>query len=308
MTVLVALAACTSAPAPASSSPPAPTSAASTTPPAPTSAASTTPLTAPGRAAHLLDALIAAAGSAHAIKAEFTASDATLTVVIGQKAETWAWRDGRVRGTEPDVDFVGQAIFDPRDFALADLGDLFARAARVAGSDQHQQLHVLEYSNGRVYLSVTTNPESQPVFFRPDGSLVDRLDFTTTAGLRQGLADVTARHPAVFSVGLDSASGGLYALSPGPTGVVESLRMAQLPARDAPTTKTIDGLTVFDPGLIDPQAIAAVLAQLPELTGQAEPDVTWRVERREPVTPPRLYLQAAGHAIEATLNGVIVVR
>jgi hypothetical protein len=253
-----------------------------------------------------LNDLIAAAGSAHAIKVEFTASEATLTVVIGSQAQTWVRRNGQIRQTEKDVDYVGQTIFDPRDFALADLGDLFARAAGISGSSQGQQLHILEYSNGRVFMSVTTNPESVPVFFRQDGSLVGHLDFTTLTGLDEGLTDVVAGHPEVFSVGLDASSGGLYALSPGPSGVIQTLRMPQLPARDSAATSSTDNLTLFDPSLIDPPAIAAVISRLPQLTGQASPSLTWSIEQRDAATQPELYITASGHHIEATLAGTIV--
>jgi len=263
------------------------------------------PLTERGQAARLLDELIAAAGSAHAIKVEFSAGEATLTVVIGQQAQTWAWRGGVVRPAETDPAYVGQAIFDPRDFALADLGNLFARARRVSGSSQDQRLHILEYSNGRVFMSVTTNPESRPVFFRQDGSLVADLDFTTAPGLREGLADVAAGHAEVLAVGLDATSGGLYALSPGPTGVVQTLRMPQLPARDSTVANAGRNSAPFDPSVIDPQAIARVLARLPELTGEARPAVTWVIEQRERAQPA-LYVTASGRRIEATLAGTIV--
>jgi len=278
---------------------------ASPSPPSSAPSASAPPLTEPGRASRLLDDLIAAAGSAHAIKIEFGAGEATLTVVIGQQAQTWAWRGGVVRPAETDPAYVGQAIFDPRDFALADLGDLFARAAKASGSAQDQRLHILEYSNGRVFMSVTTNPESRPVFFRRDGSLVNDLDFTTADGLREGVADVAAGHPRVSAVGLDGASGGLYALSPGPTGVVQTLRMPRLPARDSAATTAAGDSALFDPAVIDPTAIAGVLARLPQLTGEPHPTVTWVVERHGSAQPA-LYLVASGRRIEATLAGTIV--
>jgi hypothetical protein len=263
-------------------------------------------LTAPGRTQAVTEALVAAAGSAHAVKVEFTATTATLNVVIGDQVHAWAWRDGAVQVTDTDVTYEGQAIFDPRPAAPADLAGLFATAALQAGSDRDQRLQIGEYSDGRVFYSVTTNPESSPVFFRLDGSLVATLDFTAEAGLAEGLADVTAGQAKVLAVGLDAQSGGLYALIPGPAGdAVRTVRMPSLPVHNAATSEASD-LRPFDPAAIDPAAIADVLARLPDLVGGPVDQVSFTIERRGANPTPYLTVTADGHEVRALLSGAVL--
>jgi hypothetical protein len=260
----------------------------------------------PGLAAAVMADLVRAAGTAHAVRAEVTPDSATLTTVTGQATATFAWRDGQINPAEPAADYVGQALFDPREFDLGDVGALFEQAAAACGSATGQRLNIAEYADGRVFMSVTTAPESAPVFFRPDGSLVAALDFSTAGGLAEGLADVVAGRDEVLAIGLDAASGGLYAEAPGPAGeVVRTVRLPGLPVRD--TWAGASDLVGFDPAKVDPRAIAEVLARLPELTGQATvAQVSWTIDRRGQAAVPSLHVTADGHAIEATLAGAVV--
>jgi hypothetical protein len=274
--------------------------------PPPSSPSAQSDLTRPGAAAAVVEDLIAAAGSAHAVRVELTADSATLTVVIGQTTATWAYRDGQIAAAEPDTGYIGQAIFDPRDFALQDLGGLFAQAARQAGSDKDQKLHLIEHANGRVFMSVTTIPESSAVFFRPDGSILAPLDFTTAAGLAAGLSEATAQRPSVLVVGLDPDSGGLYAIAQDLAGQgVRTVRLPAVPAHDLAETAP-QGLAPFDPGLIDPQILADLIARLPALVGTPVGPVGLTVERRAGSWRPAIYLSANHQVIKATLDGAVV--
>jgi hypothetical protein len=263
-------------------------------------------VTGPGQARDVLDALVAAAGSAHAIKAEFGTDWATLTVVIGDTAATWAYRNGAVAAAETDTAYVGQAIFDPRDYAPANLAALFQTAAQQSGSDKDQRLQIAEYSDGRVFLSVVTNPESSPVFFRADGSLIAPLDFTTAAGLAEGLADVTAGLREVLAVGLDGASGALYSLHRDAAGTVtRTVRLPGVPVHDAVGSADA-GLAAFDPARIDAAALAELIARLPALTGAEPGQFSFAIDRRGGAWTPSVYLTAGGQTIKATLAGAVV--
>jgi hypothetical protein len=260
----------------------------------------------PGQAAAAIEALIAAAGSAHAIKAELDATTASLSVVIGQDAVTWQWRDGTATRVESDTAYVGQAIFDPRDFNLRSLGDLFRRAAQVAGASQRQRLHIVEYADGHVYMTVTTNPESAPVFFLPDGSLVKTLDFQSASGIAQGLAEAAAGRSHIIAAGLDAASGGAYVEARGVWGqIVRSLRMSQLPPRDTVRSE-FTALGEFNPHVIDAAAISRVLARLPSLTGHADGAVALAIDRRDGADEPAMYFSAGGRELKTTLSGVVL--
>jgi hypothetical protein len=263
--------------------------------------------TAPGRAVWALDELIQAAGSARAIKVELDATSASLSVVIGQQAETWAWRDGVVQAVESDTAYVGQTIFDPRRFDLTDLGRLFRQAEVWAESAKSQRLHIVEYADGQVYMTVTTTPESAPVFFRSDGTLVRQLDLTTAAGLAVGLADAVAGRSDVLAIGLDPASGGVWADRLGRPGqVVRTLRMPRLPARQIEREETVDGPT-FDPAWVRPQAIASVIASLERLTGHSPTDgLSWVIGPVDQDGPPLMVFSLGGQEVRASLDGTIL--
>lgn len=280
--------------------------------PAPSASAAPSPSSPPadltgfGQAERALADLIEAAGSAHAIKAEFDATSATLCVVIGQSAVTWGWRDGVVEPIETDTAYVGQAIFDPRTFNLSSLGRLFRLAASVTGSDRQQRLHIVEYADGHVYMTVTTNPESAPVFFRPDGSIVENLDFTTAAGLAAGLAETTGSGEAVLAVGLDATTGGVFAEAPGVAGqVTRTLRMPHLPPR-ATTPGEAIALTPFDVDLVDPAAILRVIERLPTLTGHTAGNVELTIDCRDGSDTPAMYFSLGGQSVKTTLSGVVL--
>jgi hypothetical protein len=280
------------------------------TPPSPPSASvgspTPSPLTQPGQVTAALDDLIAAAGSAHAIKVELDAASVTLSVVIGQVATTWAWRDGVVAPVESDTAYVGQAIFDPRTFNLAHLDALLEQAEAVAGSNKQQRLHIVEYADGHVYMTVTTNPESVPVFFRADGSLIEALDLTTAYGLGVALSEATAEHSIVIAIGLDPATGGLYADARGVAGqIIRTLRMPQLPPRNT-IRQDQTPLTSFDPHLVRPQVVGRMLEQLPELTGHAGDTVDLVIDCRDGEVQPAMYFTVGNQVIKTSLAGVVL--
>ncbi|MDR0416324.1 MAG: hypothetical protein LBH76_03215 [Propionibacteriaceae bacterium] len=273
--------------------------------PSPTASAAAD-LTRPGVAAAAIADLVATAGSAHAVKVEIDPVSVALSVVIGQTAATWQWRDGAITAVESDTAYVGQAIFDPRGFHLADLTGLFSQAAAVAGSNQQQRLHIVEYADGQVYMTVTTNPESAPVFFRPDGSLVETLDFTTAAGLAQGLAEAAAGQASVIAVGVDPATGGFFVERRGAPGqLVRTLRMPQLPPRNT-AWAGVSELAEFNTGRIDTAAIARVLARLPQLTGRPLDGFALTVDRRAGRAEPVMHFTVDGQTFMANLDGVIL--
>src|SRR5665811_1402490 len=67
----------------------------------------------PGEATAVIKELVAAAGTINAIKVEISAHEASLSIVSGMTAKTWAWRKGTILVVDSDTQFVGQKIFDP---------------------------------------------------------------------------------------------------------------------------------------------------------------------------------------------------
>ena len=190
-----------------------------------------TPLdfTAPGVAADMVGQLMEAAGGTHVVNVELTRSEAHVSVVVGQDVVTYAYRDQQISQIDSDIAYVGQAIFDPRGFALKNLGDLFTQAAVISGSSQGQQLQIVDYNDGTIYMNVTTNPDTVPVFFTPDGALIRPLDPSDLFDLTSELTQVVG--PEAVRVGV-SSDGSVYVDQPaGPDQVLRVVRTSRFPVR-----------------------------------------------------------------------------
>lgn len=263
--------------------------------------------TQPGEAEKVISELVAAAGSSEAIKVEITATTASLSVVDNLTARTFAWRDGTIGEIESDTRYVGQKIFDPREFAIPDLGQLFRQAGGMAGSTSQQQLQIVEYAGGDVYMTVTTNPESLAIFFGQDGSVVAHLDLTTSAGIRQALSDTGQGAIDVLSVGILPDNQGLYVDTQYAAGAIErSVRMPKFPVRTTSGAGT-EKLTPFTLSLVDPDAIADVIQTLPATTGEPlTSSYSLTISQRKDDTQPLMRFSFAGQAITTTLAGVAV--
>jgi len=234
------------------------------TTPTPSPSASPADLTTPGVAAATIADLMAYAGSTRVINVEITRSEARLAVVTGQQAQTYAWRDGTMSAVDADTAYVGQAIFDPRGYNLADLAGLFTTAATISGSSTNQKLQIVDYNAGQVYFTVTTNPESMPVFFTTTGQVVPTFDPSDVTSLADGLTDVIAASPAVVRLGI-GADGSVFADSPaGPGQIAHRVRRQQFPAFLQVKTE------LNPPASFDPRLISASQMHQAALAGAAE--------------------------------------
>jgi len=212
--------------------------------------------TCPGAAADMVDKLMETAGSTHVVNVELTKTEAHVSVVIGQDVLTYAYRDSQISQIDSDIAYVGQAIFDPRRFDLTNLGDLFTQAAVISGSDQGQQLQIVDYNDGTIYMNVTTNPDTVPVFFTPAGVLIRPLDPTDVLGLASELTEVTG--PAAVRVGV-SSDGSVYAdLPAGPAQVLRIVRTSRFPVRTQLKSDSSE-LVPFDSGVITPRMVYDIL-------------------------------------------------
>jgi hypothetical protein len=251
--------------------------------------------------------LVAAAGTINAIKVEISVHDASLSIVTGMTAKTWAWRDGKIDVVDSDTQFVGQKIFDPRDFNVSDLPGMFDTAATLAKSNSGQQLQIVEYADRTVYMTVTTNPESLTVFFRQDGSLVSQVDLTTLTGIQEAYTDVVGTKNYVNSLGILPNQGGMYVDVAVLDTIVRTVRQPRLPVRT--TTRREDTtLTPFDPALIKPTIIAAALGKICTKANLESPPAGWSLEidTKDNTPEPRMYFTVGGQQTVMTLDGVDV--
>ncbi len=288
-----------------------PTPTPSPVPVTPTPTPSRTPtifrdFTEPGEARKIVEELISAAGTIQAIKVEVERTFASLSVVSGMEARTYAWRDGHITKVESDTRYVGQAIFDPRDFHFDDLSSLFATARSLAKSTAPQQLQIVEYSDRVVLMTVTTNPESATVFFRKDGTLISPVDLTTAAGLAEAMTDAIGSKKLVLAIGVLPGNGGCYVDSTGGDGViVRSIRMPKLPVRIA-SRREATALEPFNPLIVKPSIVVATLRKALDKQGVSVAPWSVTIDRRGGVSEPRMYFSVAGTDLVTTLTGVDV--
>lgn len=254
--------------------------------------------TIPHAAEAALTRLATAAGSKEIIKVELTKTTATIAVVKDETAQTWSYREGKPTRVDGDTQYIGQARFKLDDFDLSDVGEIFRQAADVAKSSENQELQLVEYNGGSVYMTVTTTPESQTVFFRADCVMIPVLDYHTEAGLAKGLQDAISGLPHVTSVGIGAA--GVWSDRVGGDNILlRRTRPARFPARtDLRQDKPVG--PAFDPNLLDAAVIYKVMAQL--RAGRDVP-VTVAIDRRNNLRDPVMRFTADNRTIMTDLAG-----
>ena len=264
-------------------------------------------LTRPGAARELVDDLLEAAGAQRAIMTTVTPTGASVTVLHAGQPETWAWRDGRIQQVPSDITYVAQHSFDPADFAFDDVGALFRLAEAVSGSRQEQSLQIVDYSGGLVSMSVSTNPESRAVFFRPDGTLLPTLDFTSAWGLREGFQDAVGERRVATAVGFSSTQGvHLDAPRRADGGIDRRQRTARTPVLVTPRAES-PALDRFDPSLVDPDVVWGVLDELHDQDAFSL-DTPWEcvVDTRAGSRRPRLHFTVGERSFVTDLSGRVV--
>lgn len=279
------------------------------TAPSPSPSASITPVspdfTLPGAAERAIDDLMAAANSRQLIMAQIAPDTASISVLAdGDQPLTWAFRDGEVKQVASDLAYVDQATFDIDDFNISDVGALFAAAAEQSESQKNQTLQIVDYSGGQVMMTVTTNPESRTVFFNPDGSLLETLDFQTATGLTTGFAEVVGVRSLVYSVGVKS-SLGIWADFPALTAttVTRRQRTAKVPVTTIARSEETS-LPLISTKHIEPATIWEVVQRTIRDNSQAL-DTPWSVEidDRDDSGAARMYFTVGGVSLVTDLKG-----
>lgn len=262
--------------------------------PSPTPTVAYPTLTSRGQARRVVNQLRQAAGDLPVIKVDVTATTAILTVLLTNNPKAWQWEAGRITSTDPDVEPIKQVAFDPDDFQFDDVAALFATAASIAGSSESQQLQIVDYNQGQVLMTVTTRPESQPVFFRADGTAIQPIDFATSAGMAEGFKDAVNRSTQLLSVGYKSETG-LWVDTPGKeSGTVDRrTRPAKFPAWTAPRKGSADQ-PLFSPGDIQTPVLADLLVSMATAHNAKPADVSFIIDMRDQRTLPTIHASCKG--------------
>lgn len=186
-------------------------------------------LSEPGEAEDAIDELLRAAGSTDVLMVSVKRRDATVSVLIDGRAETWSFRRGTPQQVETDLAYVNQSTFDVDEWNLSDLGSLFRAAAAVSGSASGQELQIVDASGGLIRMSVSTNPESRTVFFNPDGTLVPTLDLTSEWGLSRAYKEVVGSETTATEVGFSDTAVYMERLANSDETTVRLTRTAWVP-------------------------------------------------------------------------------
>ena len=278
-------------------------------PSSPTSSSAITDWTAPGATLPALTSLCNAAGSQTLVKAEVSATRIAVAVLIpnssntqgastAEHVETWEWRDGVAQKVDGDTQNIGQTRFVLSDFNLSNVRELFTLAGVVAGSAKQQELQIVTYSPGRVLMTVTTQPESVPVFFRPNGTLIRPLDLSWPGDFAEGFHDATSGLTHVTAIGLQP-SLGIWSELTAHDVTLRQIRAAKAPTREETRQESspLQGWE-FDPAIID---IPVLVERMKELS-KGKP-ITVVADRRDHRSEPLIRLTVEGHTTIMDLAG-----
>ncbi len=247
--------------------------------------------------------LIAKAGTQRLIQVEITKGWAAITVVKDDQAEAWAWRDNTIKQVDTDVAYVQQTVFSIDDFNINDVGALFRASAGISGSESDQELQIVDSSAGKVFMSVSTVPESRTVFFYPDGSLLPTLDFNTEGGIQHGLADVIGTRTTAIAVGVQSTLGAWVDFPGSVTTTIRRLRTSTVPVTINERSQKPD-LPPFNVTRVKAAAIWRVLAEA-RTKGNFDAGTRWQVtiDDRARTGVPRMYFTIGTTSTTADLDG-----
>lgn len=288
-----------------------PVAASSVMPPTPTPSTSTgidPDFTQPGVAATMVRSLLTEAGSQQALMVEITETSVQVSVLTSDgKPVTWAHRDGKSSEVPSDLAYVDQATFDISGFNLNDVGGLFRAATSMSGSEEHQSLTIVDYSGGEVMMSVSTLPESRTVFFNPDGSLLDLLNFDAPGGIAEGIKEAVGTRISVYSISVQTDQGA-WADFPGAEDgtTVRRTRTAKVPVTTNIRNEKVD-LPLFSASRVHPEVIWKVLDAV-RGTNEVPEDADWSVviDDRERTGFPRMRFSIGSKVLVTDLSGTVL--
>jgi len=286
---------------------PAPTST-PTTASSPASTPADPDFTEPGAAASTVTSLLTDAGSERALMVEIAKDSVQVSVLSAEgKPVTWAHRDGKSAEVPSDLAYVDQATFDVSRFNISNVGGLFRAAASMSGSEEDQSLTIVDYSGGEVVMSVSTLPESRTVFFNPDGSLLEPLNFDAPGGIVNGIKEAIGLQLTVYSVTVQSDQGA-WADYPGEKEgtTVRRTRTAKVPVTTNIRNET-SSLQVFLAARIHPDAVWKIVDAVRGTAGVPE-DAKWSVviEDRDHTGVPRMYFTIGPTSVTTDLTGTVI--
>ncbi len=260
----------------------------------------------PGAARKALNDTISVAGIHPVLKVEITKNRIEVAFLIDSKARTFRWENDTVTEVISSTEYFGQSSFNPNDFNIDDLGALFSTAADKSGSSSSQMLQIVEFNQGQVLMTVTTNPETLPVFFRQDGTVIEGVEMTTLSGVKQALEDVIGSHSQIITMGFDSKEG-LWIEAPGPKDgtIIRRTRPINTPAFEVPRKGNPEAPT-FNPSQIRPEVLTRLInGGVRKADGKVEA-VSFTISVDPQLGEPVIRLNVNGQVTSYELSGIPV--
>ncbi|HML50146.1 MAG TPA: hypothetical protein PKD84_01890 [Propionicimonas sp.] len=260
----------------------------------------------PGAAKAMVEQLLADAESQQALMVKVSQHNVEVSVLKDDKVVTWANRSGTVTQVASDLAYVDQATFDVDGYQFDNVGALFRAAAGQSGSEANQSLTIVDYSGGKVMMSVSTEPESRTVFFTSSGSLLEILDFNTEGGVVGGVATAIGGRTTIYSLSVISDQS-VSVEFPGANDT--TIRRAR--AQKVPVTTTVrsgaTNLPLYATSVVDPRAIWRVV-QAQRGEGGISENSTWSVtiDNREKRLQPRMYFTFGFTVVVTDLAGDVI--
>ncbi|SDY53561.1 hypothetical protein SAMN05428934_102182 [Tessaracoccus flavus] len=241
-----------------------------------------------------------AAGHLPVLRVDLTREQATLTALLPDNAVvSYRWRDDEITRVESDIQYFDQATFDPSDYPL-DAAERMFDVADLQGVRGELVLQIVEYRAGQVAITITSRPETNTIFFRPDGSAVATLGVTSVADIAAGLQEVIGEATEAYAVGFDATRGYWADLPDDDAGVVLSRsRVGGVPTFETRRLE-LPTLEVFDPSSIRAAPLAQAIARAQD---DADTSCAVQIDRSLGRSGPVAKIDCDGTVTYADLDG-----
>lgn len=241
----------------------------------------------------IINELVAASGNGPITKVDITKSALSITVQIGNSPTIWIWQNGKIDSSATQSTQTASRPFNPGDFAVEKLPVILSRAADISGSHMNQNLQIVEYNQGTVLMTVSTKPETQTVFFRPDGSAINHIDFASPSGMAEALSDAVAGAKQVDQISYQPGKAIIVDTPTTTPGIVmRRTRSADMPAWAV--QRRGDASATFSPGLLNPHVIVRIMNLAAAQAHQKPSDMEWTISQDTKLDTPVLRVDING--------------
>ncbi|MSS45214.1 hypothetical protein FYJ43_03950 [Cutibacterium sp. WCA-380-WT-3A] len=253
----------------------------------------------------IINELIAASGNGPVTKVDITKTALSITVQIGGSPSLWTWQNGKIDSSATQSTQTASRPFDPDDFAVEKVPQILRKAADMSGSHMNQNLQIVEYNQGTVLMTVSTKPESRTVFFRPDGSVINHIDFASYPGMAEALDDATADATRIAQVSYQPDKAVMVDTPTQTPGIiVRRTRSADMPAWAV--QRKGDASTTFSPALLKPRVIVSIMQLTAAKANRKPSEMGWTISQDSTLDQPILRIDINGVTRAFDANGTDV--